>query len=268
VLGMIDLRDRLLPIVSLRRMFAAPDLPIAESHRILVVRLGDGARVGVVVDQVREVLNVQTEDIVPVSGLINRSGLQRIGAMCRLDEGKRLVGVLNAATLFDDAAISGAMAEAGGPAAVAAVMTEAEETQLVVYQLAGQEYGLEIAAVREIIRVPADLKRVPHAPVHVAGVINVRGAVLPVVDMRARFDLATEATTDRQRIIVLSRDGVQTGFIVDSVTEVLRITRSAVEPAPNLSAAQSHLIGTVANLRDGTRIIQIVDAAALFSDPV
>jgi len=63
---------------------------------------------------------------------------------------------------------------------------------------------------------------------------------------------------------VLCKDGVQTGYIVDSVTEVLRISRAALEPAPRLSAEQGQLIGTVANLNDGNRMIQIVDAAALF----
>ncbi|MCB6179266.1 chemotaxis protein CheW [Rhodobacter sp. Har01] len=281
VLGIIDLRNRLLPIVSLRRMFGLADLAMAETNRILVVRVpgrdgtGEGAqaRVGIVVDQVREVMNVQACDLVPVSGLINRDGRHRIGQMCRLDDGRRLLGVLSCATLFDDAEIVGAITKAAGSArteedAVVETVTETltEETQLVVYQLAGQDYGIEIAAVREIIRVPADLKRVPQSPDHVAGVINVRGAILPVVSMRARFGIAQEATTDRQRIVVLSRDGVQTGYIVDSVTEVLRISRASLEPAPQLSAEQSRLIGTVANLNDGARIIQIVDALALFGD--
>jgi len=281
VLGIIDLRNRLLPIVSLRRIFGLADLALAETNRILVVRVPDRdgtnggaqARVGIVVDQVREVLNVQACDLVPVSGLINRDGRHRIGQMCRLDEGRRLLGVLSCATLFDDAEIAGAISETVGSArteedAVAETVTESrtEETQLVVYQLAGQDYGIEISAVREIIRVPADLKRVPHSPDHVAGVINVRGAILPVVSMRARFGIAQEATTDRQRIVVLSRDGVQTGYIVDSVTEVLRILRASLEASPRLSAEQSRLIGTVANLNDGARFIQIVDALALFGD--
>jgi purine-binding chemotaxis protein CheW len=217
------------------------------------------------------VLNVQAADLVKISGMINRDGAQRIGAMCRLDEGKRLVGVLSGATLFTDTAIANAITKAtqGTETAEKIVLdtsSDPAETQLVVYQLAGQEYGIDIASVREIIRVPADLKHVPHSPDYVAGVINVRGAVLPVVTLRIRFGVGEVARTDRERIIVLNRDGVQTGYIVDAVAEVLRIPRSRLEPAPALSPEQSRLIGTVANLNDGKRIIQIVDAAALFAD--
>lgn len=275
-LGMINLRNRLLPIVSLRRMFHLADLPLAETNRILVVRIGSGdrpdARVGIVVDQVREVLTVSARDRVKVSSLMSSDGVERVATMCRLDDGNRLVGVLTCRTLFQDGSIQD-MLEAAAEASETEEQSEGivdsqedgDETQLVVYQLAGQEYGVEINAVREIIRVPPSLKRVPKAPSYVAGIINLRGGVLPVVTMRTRFSIADETRSDRQRIIVLNRDGRQTGFIVDAVTEVLRLSRSAIEPAPDLSAEQSRLIGTVANIDEGRRIIQILNAQALLA---
>ncbi|TCP44129.1 chemotaxis protein CheW [Rhodovulum marinum] len=280
VLGMIDLRERLLPIVCLRRLFGLPATEISESSRILVLHVAredePDARVGLVVDQVREVITASAEEQVNVSGLISRDGQARIGTMCRLDGGKRLVGVLSGRTLFQDPAIRAALNEAADVTDTQQERTEmaeatprdtddGEETQLVVYQLDGQDFGVEIDAVREIIRVPADLRRVPQAPHYVAGIITLRGAVLPVVTMRTRFGLAEAAREDRQRIMVLSRDGIATGFIVDSVTEVLRLPRNAIEPAPDLSDEQRNLIGTVANLNGGERIIQILDAAALLS---
>ncbi|ARE40333.1 Positive regulator of CheA protein activity (CheW) [Rhodovulum sp. P5] len=278
VLGLIDLRERLLPIVCLRRLFGLPSSEISESNRILVLhvdREGDpDARVGLVVDQVREVITASREDQVGVSSLISQTGQDRIGTMCRLEGGKRLIGVLSGRTLFQDAAIRAALDEAGETTETAEDQTDmaettaqaagdGDETQLVVYQLDGQDYGVEIDAVREIIRVPNDLRSVPRAPHYVAGIITLRGAVLPVVTMRTRFGLPEAEREDRQRIIVLSRDGVETGFIVDSVTEVLRLSRASIEKAPDLSDEQRALMGNVANLDGGDKIIQILDASAL-----
>ncbi|GAA0308247.1 chemotaxis protein CheW [Rhodovulum strictum] len=284
VLGMIDLRGRLLPIVSLRGLFGLPDLPVSETNRILVLHVAatgePEARVGLVVDNVREVLTVSRKDQVAVSALISRGGIDRIGTMCRLEGGKRLVGVLSGHTLFQDGAIRAAMAEAAASEIrdeESDAMAEdsdrtgatggetGDETQLVVYQLADQEYGVEIGAVREIIRVPSELRKVPGAPAWVAGIITLRGAVLPVVTMRTRFGLPDAGRCDRQRIMVLARAGTVTGFIVDSVSEVLRLSRGLIEPAPDLSAEQRTLIGNVANLDGGRRIIQILDATALLA---
>jgi purine-binding chemotaxis protein CheW len=95
------------------------------------------------------------------------------------------------------------------------------------------------------------------------GVIDLRGVVPPVVDMRARFGLGEGGDADRRRILVLQLRGMRTGFVVDTLTEVLRLPVGAIEDAPELSDTQRRLIGRVANLEGGARIIQILDAAAL-----
>jgi purine-binding chemotaxis protein CheW len=82
------------------------------------------------------------------------------------------------------------------------------------------------------------MTKVPKAAAAVEGVINLRGAVLPVIDLRRRLGLAPVERSDRQRIVVLVIDNVRTGFIVDSVAEVLKVPKSAIEPAPHLSGDQ------------------------------
>jgi purine-binding chemotaxis protein CheW len=89
--------------------------------------------------------------------------------------------------------------------------------------------------------------------------VNLRGSVLPVVDQRTRFDLDDVARNDRQRIMVFTIDGVRTGFIVDSVSEVLKIARSAIGPTPALSEEQTRLISRVANLESQKRMILLID---------
>ena len=85
-----------------------------------------------------------------------------------------------------------------------------------MFRLMDEEYGVPIDAVQEIVRVPELLTRVPKTPAFIEGVINLRGAVLPVVDQRRRFGLPGAERNDRQRIMVFTISGVRTGFIVDS----------------------------------------------------
>ena len=276
VLGLINLRNRLLPLVSLRRIFSLSELPLNENNRVVVVRLkteaGDSQRVGIVVDQVREVLRVSASVQDRLPSILSRGEVDEIGAVCRLEGGKRLVSILSAGALFQQKAFQDALElqrqhESSEAAAAseedAAVQGETDETQLVGYQLASQEYGVDIHSVQEIIRVPETLNRVPKTPEFVEGMINLRGMVLPVVEMRLRFGFARVERNDRQRILVLNVSGVRTGFIVDSVTEVLRVPRSAVERSPKLSEEQDKLIGEVANLNDGKRMILVLDAEPL-----
>jgi purine-binding chemotaxis protein CheW len=138
-----------------------------------------------------------------------------------------------------------------------------EDDKLVVFQLAGQEFGVMVEAVQEIIRVPGEMSRVPKTEAFIEGMVNLRGAVLPVLDLRARFGLERTERNDRQRILVFNQAGTCTGFIVDSVSEVLRLGKSVLEDAPRLSDEQARIMGRVANLKDQKRMIQILDAKEL-----
>lgn len=138
-----------------------------------------------------------------------------------------------------------------------------DDTQVVIFRLGSEEFGVPITAVQEIVRVPESLTRVPMTPSFVEGVINLRGTVLPVIDQRKRLGMPTEERSDRQRIMVYLLDGVRTGFIVDSVAEVLRIPRSQIETAPDLSAEQRRLIRRVAKLAGDQRLVMLIDPDAL-----
>lgn len=271
VLGVMTLRQRLLPLVSLRRMFALPERAADEQSRIVVVAIG-GAAVGVVMDSVNEVLRVPLSGAEPVPPLLAREpGMADIARICRLDGGKRLVSIIDAASMFRQDAIREVLenqhvqtqmeedtgnGRAGGD----------DEEQLVVFRLGQEEFGVPIDSVQEIVRVPEQLTQVPRAPAFVEGVINLRGAVLPVVDLRRRLGLLHAERSDRQRIMVFVIDGVRTGFIVDSVAEVLKVERRAIEPAPCLSAEQSRLLARMANLEKQKRMIQLLDPRHLIAE--
>ena len=192
-------------------------------------RQGAAGAVGIVTDTVKEVLRVARAVVDPLPELLANGGaLREVEAICRLGGGRRLVSILSAEQLFATTNLTGAGISAGDTMREmrGAAETERadEEEQFVVFRLADEEYGVPIDAVHEIVRVPEQLTRVPRTPPFIEGVVNLRGAVLPVIDQRRRFRLPDAERNDRQRIMVFAIAGVRTGFIVDSVSEVLKLS--------------------------------------------
>ncbi|RMH36157.1 MAG: chemotaxis protein CheW [Nitrospirae bacterium] len=103
--------------------------------------------------------------------------------------------------------------------------------QLVSFHVGDEEYAIDILDVQEIIRM-VEITAVPNAAPYVEGVINLRGKVIPILDLRARFGLPSAERTKDTRIIVVDMANVILGFIVDSVSEVLRLPESLIEPSP------------------------------------
>lgn len=273
VLGVMTLRNRLLPLVSLRCLFELPAQAADERSRIVVVRLGE-VSVGLAMDSVNEVLRVPRSAVDAMPKLLARHGdLSDIADICRLDEGRRLVSIISTDNLFRHSSIQEALTSVAAmhdddrsdDEQEGELQTDDEE-QVVVFRLDKEEFGVPIASVQEIVRIPDELTHVPKAPGFVEGVINLRGSVLPVIDQRRRLGLATVERNDHQRIMVFLLDGVRTGFIVDSVAEVLKIPKSAIEPSPRLSLEQARLIGRVANLEQQRRMIQLIEPAHLIAE--
>ena len=236
----------------------------------MVVSLGEGGQsVGVVMDSVREVLRVNRAVVDPVPTLLSQGqGLHDVSAICRLQDGKRLVSILSAERMFDVQEMQKvvvAAEEDDMAVEIAADMAADldEEEQFVVFRVMDEEYGVPIAAVQEIVRVPSELTRVPKTAAFIEGVINLRGVVLPVVDQRRRFGLPSLERNDRQRIMVFTVRGVRTGFIVDSVSEVMRIPARFIGATPDLSEEQKRLINRVANLEAQKRMILLLEATQL-----
>jgi purine-binding chemotaxis protein CheW len=142
--------------------------------------------------------------------------------------------------------------------------TSTTEQQLVFFDLAGEHYGVDIATVREIIQMQA-ITRIPGSESYVEGLINLRGVVIPVIDLRKRFGFP-EAEKDKDtRIIVIHCHQQDIGMIVDSVTEVLRITSDSVEPTSSviMNGDANYLIGT-AKLPD--RLVILLDVQQLLGE--
>jgi len=140
------------------------------------------------------------------------------------------------------------------------------QLQLVTFDVAGEEFAVDILAVREINRMMS-LTRVPNCPPEVEGVINLRGKIIPVIDLRRRFGMDQTEHSQDSRIVVVEVNERVVGFIVDRVHEVLRIEKSIVEPAPEMVCSiDSDFIAGVGKLQD--RLVILLDVAKLFADGV
>ena len=113
--------------------------------------------------------------------------------------------------------------------------THDELIQLVSLNLDQEEYGVDVLKVREIIRMPI-ITRVPNTPHYVEGVINLRGIVVPVIDLRGRFGLPESTTTENSRIIVVAAADMEVGFIVDSANDVVDIDTDTIDLPPEIVA--------------------------------
>lgn len=137
----------------------------------------------------------------------------------------------------------------------------ANERQLVVFQLADEQYGVNIQDVREIIRTQA-VTRIPSAPEHVLGVIDLRDTVVPVIDLRLRLSLEVRAETDENRIVVVEAHGHQVGVLVDAVKEVLRISADRIEANSSVvTTAESYYIDGIAKLDESLLILLDIEKA-------
>ena len=137
-----------------------------------------------------------------------------------------------------------------------------DQLQLVTFGIGEEEYGVDILAVQEINRM-MELTRVPQSPADIEGVINLRGKIIPVLDMRKRFKLSSSEQNEQSRIIVVEVHSRVIGFIVDCVHEVLRISRKIVEPAPEMVCSlDSDFIAGVGKLDD--RLLILLDLNKLF----
>ncbi len=136
-------------------------------------------------------------------------------------------------------------------------VVEVDEKQLVIFDLAEETYGVDIISVREIIRMQ-EITKVPRTPEFVEGVINLRGKVIPVIDLRKRFGFRQAEATKDTRIVVVDIGGNDIGVVVDAVTEVLRLSADAVEPPTGvITTADSEYLLGIAKLE--SRLIILLD---------
>ena len=137
--------------------------------------------------------------------------------------------------------------------------------QLVTFKLENDEFGVDILRVQEINRM-MNITKIPNAPTFTEGVINLRGKIIPIIDLRKKLGFVSRVYDKSTRIIVVELDGIVLGFVVDSVSEVLRIPRDIIEPPPSIIGnVESDFIEGVGKLRD--RLLILLELKKIFTLP-
>jgi purine-binding chemotaxis protein CheW len=138
-----------------------------------------------------------------------------------------------------------------------------EVQQLVSFKIGDEEFGVDILRVQEINRM-ISVTRVPNAPPFVEGIINLRGKVIPIVELRKRLGMEPRERDNNTRIVVVDVNGRTIGFIVDAVNEVLRVPTSVIEPPPALTAGiDAEFITAIGKLED--RLLILLDLERVLS---
>jgi chemotaxis signal transduction protein len=246
---------------------------IQEDQRIIVVD-AEGFVLGLVVDHVHEVLNVPKNLVEPPPRITSSGGMELSG-VAKLDDGARLIMLLDVASLMkdqklrdvNDSARHSAQEETAGEAHPAGgTAQEMTEVQLVTFLLGAEEYGIPISQIQEIDRL-AKITKVPKAAEFIEGITNLRGEVIPVLDTRKRFDLETKPSDDRTRIIIVDLGGTKTGLVVDSVREVLNLAKKDIAPPPEAigSGIDQQFISGIGKVDAGKRMIVLLDVERILS---
>jgi chemotaxis signal transduction protein len=246
---------------------------IQEDQRIIVVD-AEGFVLGLVVDHVHEVLNVPKNLMEPPPRITSSGGMELSG-VAKLEDGARLIMLLDVASLMKDqklrdvqnSSIHAAEEEkAGKTQETGSGAQELSEVQLVTFLLGAEEYGVPISQIQEIDRL-AKITKVPKAAAFIEGITNLRGEVIPVLDTRKRFDLDVKPSDDRTRIIIVDLGGVKTGLVVDSVREVLNLARKDIAPPPEAigSGIDQQFISGIGKVDAGKRMIVLLDVERILS---
>lgn len=140
---------------------------------------------------------------------------------------------------------------------------EEEAVQTILFKMGDETYGFAISTVKEIIK-PLPITRFPKSPPYVEGIINLRGHVLPIVNLRSMFGLAPVPITEETRFIDIHLTGLKIGIVVDAVSEVVNISQSMVEAAPPIvSGVDGKFLKGVAHV--GDRLVLLLDLDVIFS---
>jgi len=241
--GVICIRDKVLPLLNLFKMFNVE--PLHKEHEehnthsdtsmVILLTIGN-AKLGVVVDCIQEIIRVRERDLLPSPQTLKEDESNRLeGVVMRSDRMVSILKVVEILSHEDQQKLATMSQNLGIQEIVDTETSSTEEISVIAFSIDKEVYGLELQEVREIIMVGM-ITSVPRAPSFIQGVLNLRGEIIPVIDLRLRFGLEHHDATELSRIIVTPINSVFTGLIVDSVAEVKNIDKKLLEPPPKVTS--------------------------------
>lgn len=280
--GLARRRGAVLPVIGLRRVLGIADADDGEkgggerkAARLLIVR-HNGQPVGLLVDRVSGLSGVEAERIADAGTAPAPSiDADLMAGAILADDGGEGVVILDPGPLIErqfadfgrvGSPLGAAELSAASTPKAAAAAARQDEEQLVVLTVGGQEFSLPVAAVREIVPIPAAVTRIPRARTHLLGMMTLRDALLPLVGLRELFGLdAAEAEGPGKVAVLRTAEGL-VGVAVEDVREILRVPRGRIDSVPPLMAREAEFedMDGIARLEGGARLIPVLSAERLF----
>jgi purine-binding chemotaxis protein CheW len=263
VLGVICLRDQVLPLLDFIQLLRVKDTADARPREMVILLNFGEAKLGIAVDEIQEIIRLREDEILPPPQTLSETETSKFeGVVVRPDRMVSLIKVLNIIRGDDQQKIA-AMGTSLLAKKSEEVQAVSSDLPLVVFRLGAEAFGLRLHEVREIIMVGM-ITPVPRAPSFIDGVLNLRGEVMPVIDLRDRFGLERQAATNLSRIVITPIAGVFTGLVVDAVDEVKTVDQRKLDDPPRVTSAGANAyIQKVAKTDAG--VIFILDLQHLLS---
>ncbi len=242
---------------------------ISEDQRILIVDI-DNKPVGIMVDRMRQVIRVNSNEIDVPPKILSSQSVENLTGIVRLDKGNRIILFLDEKKLFHQDIVN-QLSTLNTDIVVMeeedkAMKGQSDIQQLVTFKLGKEEFALSIDDVQEINRLD-NITAIPKAPSFVEGVMNLRGNVIPAIDLRKRFSMELIAHSESTRVVIVNIGGKLTGMIVDSVSEVLRLPKKNIDPPPDVisSNLNTDFIKGIGKITGQNRFILLVDVNKILS---
>jgi purine-binding chemotaxis protein CheW len=237
---------------------------ISEDQRILVVDI-NGKPVGILVDRMQQVIRVPKNTLENPPTILSSEKSEALKSIVKIDEGKRIILLLNEKRVITNQRIQ-ELTEIENEVNIkteevnmSAEMSSADEIQVVTFRLGKEEFGIGIEEVQEINRLNK-ITSVPQTQSFIEGVMNLRGNVIPVIELKKRFGMPLKEYDESTRVIIITIMGKLTGLIVDSVSEVLRLSKDTIEPAPRIikTKTETEFLKGVCKLDKANRMILLL----------
>jgi purine-binding chemotaxis protein CheW len=257
--GVISIRGEVIPVVDLHVRFNYGDINVNEETSIIVIDVGK-CKIGLLVDAISEIIRVPKKDVTSPPPTLSKDDLKQLHGIIKIDDSdkSKIISYVSIENLFteEEIAMLSEVSEEDESAKKMKLKTVQDGSFIVVdFKVADDIFTIPVQIIVEITKLPT-LTNVPNAPSFVEGVINLRGDVVFVIDMRKRFGFEDKEFDENTRVIIADIEGIKTGLIVDEVDMVKTIFKSQIEPAPKIvSNIENDYISSVVKVKESDDIM-------------
>ena len=260
IIGVFNLRDEIIPVLDLKRKLEIEEVANYGEEHIdkIIIFTYYGNIIGLLVDEVEEVVDPLKSEILAVPNTFDEASKKYVKAIYNSEEGKEIIFILDEKSLLSEEEIED-ISSVRGELDENSVLMEREEKKIAVFKLSDEEFGISIESINEINRLP-QITPVPKSSSFIEGIINLRGEIIPVINLRERLGFERKEFDEFERVIIVEIDGQKTGFIVDRVTEIKSIDKDNFKEVPKFlkTTVEREVIESIVNIEKESRIITII----------